>query len=144
MWWAAAIQVGLSVFGAMKSSGAAGQARNIGTMNQEAQRLETRESIRRQDMLDKEQVGLARAYAGASGFSIQPGTSQAGYIDAMISEQRRQRDFTIDSSRRKEKILGMGGQAAYSQAQASMFGSLATAAGQFGNMWSSPDAPWNA
>ena len=128
MWWAAAISAGFQLFGASKLKSAGNQARQIAGMNVEAEGLESAEQFRRSKLESEQRVGYAKAVAGASGFSIQPGTSQSSYIDALESEDKRQREFALQSSARKQKILRAGGQAAYSTAQAGMWGSLAGAA----------------
>ena len=138
MWWAAAISTGLQLFGASKQKKAGKQAKVIAGMNVEAEKLESAEQFRRSEMESKQRVGYAKAVAGASGFSVQPGTSQARYIDALESEDKRQREFALAASGRKQKILKAGGQAAYTSAQAGMWGSLAgaaTSAGTAYGMW---------
>ena len=136
MWWAAAISIGLSLFGASKQSKAGDQAENIAALNAAAEAKESAETTRRMFAASRQQVGYAKAVAGASGFSVQPGTSQANYISALERENRRQIDFTFQSSLRKQDILKRGGQLAYSQAQAGAVGTLASG-------FSSAVALWN-
>ena len=136
MWWAAAISTGLALFGAVQQNRAGRKARRIGDMNAQAERLEGLEQFRRSKAGSEQKVGYARAVAGASGFSIQPGTSQASYIDALQREDKRQRDFAMVASGRKQKILRAGGQAAGTQARAGMWSSLAGAATSAGQAWS--------
>lgn len=142
MWWAAAIQGGLQLFGAIGQQSAAGDARRIANLNADAQTAENTEEARRMRREGEQRVGYAKAVAGASGFSIQPGTGQQTYINEMVAENRRQQTFQHEAGARKTKILRKGGDLAYRHGQAAAVGSLASAAGSFGTMWSSPDAPW--
>jgi hypothetical protein len=134
MWWAAAVQTGMSLFGAMSQSGAAKDARQIGGMNANAQREETAEELRRAKLADAYQEGTTQTIQGASGFSMQKGTSQGAYLSEMVSENRRQREFTKKSGKRKAAILNKGGQLAYKEGKARAMGGLADAVGSFGSM----------
>lgn len=136
MWWAAAIAGGLSLFGASKAKSAGREARRIANMNADSSKKETDEEIRRMMRGNRQREGYARAVAGASGFSVQKGTSQQGYIDELVSEGRRQVSFTGMAGRRKEKIIRRGGQLAYKQASAQSLSMLGNAAGSFSQSYS--------
>ena len=136
MWWAAAINVGLSLFGASKQKKAGKQARKIAGLNVEAEKAESAETIRRMTKSAEQQEGYARATAGASGFSIQKGTSQFNYIKEMVAENTRQRTFAAAASLRKQGILAAGGEAAKTSADASALSSIAGAASSLGSMFS--------
>ena len=144
MWWAAAIQGGMALFGAIGQKGAADDARKLSDANVKASRAETKETLRRFDAQGKQQVGYTRAVAGASGFSVQEGTSQQSWINEMIAENRRQRDFISKSGERDVSIIKAGGERAQSLANAGALSSLGSAAGSFGDMWGSENAPWNS
>ena len=143
MWWATAIQVGLSLFGFGKQKQAGKDAEEVGRLNAAAEAAEGAETIRRMERQGRQQEGFARTAAGASGFSIQKGTSQFNYIKELVAENQRQRTFTAEASKRKQDILVRGGQAAGSIADAAALGSLGTAVGALGNMWSQgKDTGW--
>ena len=145
MWWAQAISAGLSLFGAGQQMSGARDARKIAGLNVKASEAETAETLRRQRMEGEQRVGYARAIAGASGFSIQPGTSQQNYIDEMVAENRRQLSFTAQAGKREAGILKRGGELAYRSGQAGAIGSVANAASSIGTMWTlgkEQAAPW--
>lgn len=144
MWWAAAINVGLQLFGGRQQLQAGREAEQIGRENAAAQRAETTETMRRMKREGEQRVGYATAVAHASGFSVKKGTSQQSYIDEMVAENYRQASFVAQSGQRKSRILEKGGQLAYSQGQAAAVSSFAGAAQSFGSMWSADDAPWNS
>ena len=140
MWWAAAIQGGLALFGASKQAAAGKDAKRLADQNVAMSKSETAESLRRHTREGEQRVGYATAVAGASGFSIQKGTSQDNYISEMVAENRRQREFIAQSGWQEQKRLRLGGQRAASQASSAALSSVGGAIGMFGEAYSM----WNA
>lgn len=140
MWWSAAIQGGLALFGAIGAGKAGKQAERLAGANVAASKLETAETLRRHTREGEQRVGYARAVAGASGFSVQKGTSQDNYISEMIAENRRQRTFISMSGSAEQKRLKLGGKMAKSTATANMWSGVGQAAGFAGQAVSL----WNA
>lgn len=136
MWWAAAIQGAFSLFGAVKQQQSGKDAERLAGHNVAMSKAETAETLRRKTLSDRQQEGYARAVAGASGFSIQKGTSQDSYINEMVAENRRQRDFIGKAGKMEEGRLKLGGQYARQTASAGALGSLGDAAGAFGQAYS--------
>ncbi len=131
MWWAQAIQGGMKLFGALKTSGAAVESRWTAELNARAQESETDEEVRRMTAENRQRVGTARTTAGASGFSVQKGTSQQAYIDELDAEGKRQVSFTKASGKRKANIIRRGGQLAFKQGKAASISQLGGSIGSF-------------
>lgn len=139
MWWAAAIQGGLALFGALGQKDSGREAKRLAKHNVASSKAETAETLRRHEAQGAQQEGYTRAVAGASGFSVQEGTSQQNWINEMVAENKRQRAFISESGKREEERLKLGGEYAASQADAGALGSLGSAVGSFGeaySMWS--------
>jgi len=140
MWWASAIQAGMSLFGAMDQKRAGKEARAIANMNAEAQRMESAEDIRRTKAQFRQVEGATQAVASGSGFSQKlsrggVGDSQQRYLASMKKEHGAQLDFAKKAGTRQERILRRGGQLAYQQAKAGAIASVGNAIGSFGDMW---------
>ena len=144
MWWTAAIQAGLSLFGASRQDDAARESKKIAALNVKAQQAETQESLRRHRAESRTMEGYAKTAAAASGFSYQEGTSGYDYVQEMVAENRRQRTFMGVAGERQAGILAAGGELAYRQGKASAIGSTASAISSIGNMWSlGQDQNWS-
>ena len=135
MWWAPAIQAGLSLFGAGRSRSAAAAAQQLADLNAKAQLAETAESVRRMRAEHERIEGGARAMAAGSGFSQIAGEGQSAYISSMVSEHARQRKWTKEAGRRQANLIRRGGQVAAKQARADSIGMFAQAVSQAGQAW---------
>lgn len=135
MWWAAAIQGGLSLFGALSGKSAARKARRIAGYNAEADWEESVEKMRRMRRTFREREGMARAIAAGSGLSQKHGDSQSRYIASMVAEHGHQLRFEGRAARSRRKIIKAGGQLAYRQGMADVWAGFGQAIGQFGQAW---------
>jgi L-serine deaminase len=149
----AGLAVGGAIFNANENKKAGKKAKKLARKNEEFERFELAESLRRLDITQEQQRGQQVAVAGASGFDIKSG-SISKFLKEQKEQQQLQRDFTQQQGERGIQIGRQSGQnakdAADSAAVGSFIGGAAGAAtslsGGFQNLQtaraSNPNVKW--
>ena len=113
------ISAGISLFGASK-------ARSAARANASRIKAEGRERERRQAAEDKRTEARGRARAAASGVSLTG--SPEGFLESLMSENRRELDFLRSNTDQRADAARSQGDAAFMSGLGSAFGSIAGAA----------------
>lgn len=115
-------------FGASQKRKAGKKAKKLTRKQEEFERFELADSLRRLDIQNRQAEGQQVAAAGATGFDI-----KSGSIGKFLAEQKKQRqetrDFAVQQGERGVQITRQGGQNLQSAARAGAVGSLIGAAG---------------
>jgi len=116
-------------FGASEKKKAGKKAKKLTRKQEEFERFQLADSLRRLDIQSEQAGGQQLAAAGATGFDI-----KSGSIGRFLAEQKKQRqttrDFAVQQGERGVQITRQGGQNLQSAAKAGAIGSLIGGVGQ--------------
>jgi hypothetical protein len=118
-----------AAFGYSSKKKAGKKAKKLTRKQEEFERFQLADTLRRLDIQSEQATGQQVAAAGATGFDI-----KSGSISRFLAEQKKQRqetrDFTVQQGERGVQITRQGGQNLQSAAKAGAIGSLVGGVGE--------------